>query len=117
MGRASGGSNTPHWIRDNIFDFLRATSMKMAVENGKICRRTFYFLSRRRWKRDCRELVRFALLMSWMALDWTTVSFASMSTDCERKQFWLLFLKHMLHNFLKIVCIVPSLRGVERLSK
>ena len=24
MGRASGGSNTPHWIRNNILDFLRA---------------------------------------------------------------------------------------------
>ena len=22
MGRASGGSNTPHWIRNNILDFL-----------------------------------------------------------------------------------------------
>ena len=36
MGRASGDSNTPHWIRNNIFDFLRAMSLKMAVENGKI---------------------------------------------------------------------------------
>ena len=24
MGRASGSSNTPHWIRNNILDFLRA---------------------------------------------------------------------------------------------
>ena len=37
MGRASGGLNTPHWIRNNILDFLRAMSMKIAVENGKIC--------------------------------------------------------------------------------
>ena len=36
MGRASGGSNMPHWIRNNILDFLRAMSMKIAVENGKI---------------------------------------------------------------------------------
>ena len=35
MGRASGGSNMPHWIRDNILDFLRAMSVKIAVENGK----------------------------------------------------------------------------------
>ena len=34
MGTASGGSNTPHWIRNNILDFLRALSV---VENGKIC--------------------------------------------------------------------------------
>ena len=40
MGRASGGSNTPHWIRNNILDFLRAMSMKIAVENGKICNKT-----------------------------------------------------------------------------
>ena len=29
MGRASGGSNTPHWIRNNILDFLRAMSVKI----------------------------------------------------------------------------------------
>ena len=40
MGRASGGSNTPHWIRNNILDFLRAMSMKIAVENGKIFNKT-----------------------------------------------------------------------------
>ena len=40
MGRASGGSNTPQWIRNNIYDFLRAMSMKTAVENGKICNNT-----------------------------------------------------------------------------
>ena len=37
MCRASGGSNTPGWIRNNIFDFHRAISMEIAVENGKIC--------------------------------------------------------------------------------
>ena len=37
MCRASGGSNTPHWIGNNIIDFLRAMSVKIAVENGKIC--------------------------------------------------------------------------------
>ena len=37
MGRASGGSNTPHWIRNKIYDFLRAMFVKIAVENGKIC--------------------------------------------------------------------------------
>ena len=25
MGRASGGSNTPHWIRNNIRDFLNTS--------------------------------------------------------------------------------------------
>ena len=40
MGRASGGSNTPHWIRNNIHDLLRAMSMKIAVEHGKICNKT-----------------------------------------------------------------------------
>ena len=40
MGRASGGSNTPHWIRSNILDFLRAMSVKIAAENGKICNKT-----------------------------------------------------------------------------
>ena len=37
MGRASGGSNTLHWIKNNILDFLRAMSIKVAVENGNIC--------------------------------------------------------------------------------
>ena len=37
MVRISGGSNTPHWIRNIILDFLRAMSVKIAVENGKIC--------------------------------------------------------------------------------
>ena len=40
MGRASGGSNTPHWIRTTILDFLRAMAIKIAVENGKICNET-----------------------------------------------------------------------------
>ena len=35
MGRASGGSNTPHWIKNNILDFLRAMSMKIAVKKWK----------------------------------------------------------------------------------
>ena len=37
MCRTSGGSNMPHWIRNNILYFQRAVSMKIAVENGKIC--------------------------------------------------------------------------------
>ena len=40
MCRASGGSNMLHWIRNNIPDFLRAKSVKIAVENGKICNKT-----------------------------------------------------------------------------
>ena len=40
MGRASGGSNMPYWIRNNILDFLRAMFVKIAVENGKICNKT-----------------------------------------------------------------------------
>ena len=40
MGRASGGSRTPHWIRNNILDFLRAMSVKTGVEHGKICNKT-----------------------------------------------------------------------------
>ena len=35
MGRASGGSNTPHWFRNNVLDFQRAMSVKIAVKNGK----------------------------------------------------------------------------------
>ena len=30
----------PHWIRNNILDFLRAMSVKIAVENGKIWNKT-----------------------------------------------------------------------------
>ena len=40
MGRASGGSNTHHWIRNNILDFLRAMSLKIVVENGRVCNKT-----------------------------------------------------------------------------
>ena len=40
MGRASDGSKTPHWIMNNIPDFLRAMSVKIAVEDGKICNKT-----------------------------------------------------------------------------
>ena len=39
---ASGGSNTLHWIRNNILDFQRAMSVKTTVENGKVCKK-------RRW--------------------------------------------------------------------
>ena len=39
-GRASGGSNTPHWIRHNILHFQRAISMKAEVENAKIYNKT-----------------------------------------------------------------------------
>ena len=37
MDRASGGLNTPPWIRNNILDFQRVMYLKIAVENGKIC--------------------------------------------------------------------------------
>ena len=40
MCRASGGSNRPRWIRNNILDFQRAMPVKIAVENGKICNKT-----------------------------------------------------------------------------
>ena len=40
MGRASVGSNTPHWIKNNILDLQRAVSVKIAVECGKICNKT-----------------------------------------------------------------------------
>ena len=40
MGRASGGSSTPTWIRNDILDLLRAMSVKIEVENGKICNKT-----------------------------------------------------------------------------
>ena len=39
MDRASGGSNTPYWIWNNILDFQRAMSVKIVVENGKICKK------------------------------------------------------------------------------
>ena len=41
-----------HWIRNNILDILRAMSMKIVVENGKICNKMY-------WERKCSELVRF----------------------------------------------------------
>ena len=37
LGRASGCLNTPHWTRNDILDLQRAMSMKISVENGKIC--------------------------------------------------------------------------------
>ena len=40
MGRAFCGSNTHHSIRKNILDFLRAMSVEIAVENGKIFNKT-----------------------------------------------------------------------------
>ena len=40
MGRASGGLNTPHWIRNIILDFQRAMPMKIMTENGKIGTKT-----------------------------------------------------------------------------
>ena len=40
MGRASCSANTPHCIRNNIHDLLRAMFVKIAVENGKICNKT-----------------------------------------------------------------------------
>jgi len=39
LGRASGCSYTPHWIRNDILDFQRAMPMKILVENGKVCNR------------------------------------------------------------------------------
>ena len=33
MGKASGGSNIPHWFRNAILDFQGAISVKIAVEN------------------------------------------------------------------------------------
>ena len=45
MGRASGGSSTPNWIRNNILHLKRAMSVKIAIEKGKIA-------IRRRWERD-----------------------------------------------------------------
>ena len=40
MDRASGSSNRPQWIRNDILDFQRAISMKIAIENGKVCNKT-----------------------------------------------------------------------------
>ena len=43
MGRASGSSNTPYWMRNNILDFLSAISVKIrenSGRNGEICHKT-----------------------------------------------------------------------------
>ena len=32
-----GGLSMLYWIRNNILDFQRAMTVKIAVENGKIC--------------------------------------------------------------------------------
>ena len=40
MGRASRSSNTIHWTRNDILDFLEAMSVKIVLENGKICIKT-----------------------------------------------------------------------------
>ena len=40
MDRASGGSNTPHWISVNILDFQKAMSVKITAEKEKICNKT-----------------------------------------------------------------------------
>ena len=37
MGRDPGCLNMPHWTRNDIPDLQRAMSMKISVENGKIC--------------------------------------------------------------------------------
>ena len=37
LGRASGCLNMPHWTRNDVHDLQRAMSMKILVENGKIC--------------------------------------------------------------------------------
>ena len=37
LGRAFGCSNTPHWARNDILDLERAMSLKILIENGKIC--------------------------------------------------------------------------------
>ena len=55
----------PQWIRINVLDFLRAMSVKIPVENGKICNK----MTMR--ERETGELLRFGLLMRWIALDWT----------------------------------------------
>ena len=38
LGRTSCCSNTPHWTRNDVPDLQRAmSSMKISIENGKIC--------------------------------------------------------------------------------
>ena len=36
----SGGSDTSHWIRNDIPDFQGATSVTVALENGKVYNQT-----------------------------------------------------------------------------
>ena len=40
FGRASGCSDTHQWIGNNILYFQRAMSVKVSIENGKICNQT-----------------------------------------------------------------------------
>ena len=40
LRRASGCSNTPHWTGNDFLDLQRAMSMKISLENGKICDQT-----------------------------------------------------------------------------
>ena len=64
MGRASGGSGTSHWNRNDIPDFQGAIFMIVSIENGKIC-------NQMTMRRDWRDLVRIGLLIRQMVLDWT----------------------------------------------
>ena len=50
MGRASGCSNMPCWIRNTILDFQRVISVNIAVENGKICNTTTVGEGREKWR-------------------------------------------------------------------
>ena len=48
MGRASGGSNTLHWIRNSILDFLRAMSVGLYIGSGSYSwRRTLIFIEQK----------------------------------------------------------------------
>ena len=38
--RASGCSKTPNWTRNDALHLQRAMSMKISVENGKLCNQT-----------------------------------------------------------------------------
>ena len=40
MGRASGGSNTSHWIRNDIPYFQGAMPVKISIKNERICNQT-----------------------------------------------------------------------------
>ena len=62
MRRASGGSDTSHWNRNDIPDFQGAISMIVSIENGKACNQTTM-------RRDWRDLVRNGLLVRQMV--WT----------------------------------------------